>query len=169
MKIYELQMQLANIDLLLENTEDDSAKVILEQTKQQILDEIDSNMEWLLSYVSETESKAEYYKSECDRITKKRKACEKRADWLRNVIFGYLKNKGIEKAEYGTYNVGVHKSKSIVVDDEFLLPMDYCTVKTVANKTAIKEKMIDGKLIINVDGRDVVVAHTEHNESLFIK
>lgn len=174
MKLYEIQEQLAQIDAILENTTDVESQEILESAKQQVLEAVGDKMEHILDFVSEVNAKADYLKAEETRLAQKRKALEKKADYLRNLMFGFMKSQNLQKAEFGTWNLSIAKTpaKVIVTDDAVeLLPDSLCRITRIADKTAIKQAMgDDNELTVEIDGKLVVVAQmAEQSECLRIK
>lgn len=170
MKLYELQENLMNIDNIIETNTDPETMEILESARQQVLAEIDGKMENICEYLAELKNKIEYYKSEEKRIASKRKTLENRSEWLKNLMFGQMKATNQTKAEYGTYTLSIAKTPDkVIVDDEMWLPDTMCTITRTPNKTAIKEAMVDGKLIVTVDGHETQLAHTESGETIRIK
>ena len=174
MRLYEIQEQLAQIDAILENNTDAETQEILESAKQEVLAVAGEKMESILDFVAELKARADYLKSEETRLAQKRKALEKKTDWLKNLMFGYMKSQNLQKAEFGTWNLSVAKTpaKVILTDDaEELLPDSLCRITRIADKTAIKQAMgDDNELTVEIDGRLVVVAQmAEQGSTLKIK
>lgn len=174
MKLYEMNEQLQAIDSLLADSIDGETNEILEATREQLLADINIKMEHILEYIGHCKSRVDYFKEEETRIATKRKSVEKRIEYLKGMIMGQMKQNGLQKAEYGTYNVSIAKTpaKVILTDDAAeLLPDNLCSISRVPNKTAIKEYMGDDtELAIEIDNRLVVVAHLDKTgESLRIK
>ena len=170
MKLYELQDQLIAIDNVINENTNPETDEILQSAKDALLNEINGNMESLLKYVSECKSKVDFYKNEEKRISDKRKSLENRVDWLKGLLFSQMKLENKTKVEYGTYNLTIAKTPDkVIVDDEQWLPDTMCNIVKTPNKTAIKEQMTDGQFVVEVDGRQIRVAHTESGETLRIK
>ena len=120
--------------------------------------------------MSDCEAKAEHLLAESKRIAKKAKILTARRDFLKNLIVEHLKQKNARTADYGTFTVTLAKTPDkVVIDDEQWLPDDLCTITRTPSKTAIKDRMTDGKLVVTVDGREIELAHLESTESLRIK
>lgn len=163
--LWEMNQQMLAIDNLLNENTDPETLEILEGAKAQLSDDIESKMENILGYISECKSRVAYYKAEEMRLAAKRRALEKRIDWLRDMVFGQLKSTGRKKAEYGSWNVSIAKSpdRVIVMDDALeYLPDDMCVISRAPNKTAIKDKISDdGSYSVEIDGKRVVLATLE--------
>lgn len=174
MKLYELQEQLAQIDAILEQNTDQDTQAILESAKQEVLQAVDGKLENILDYMSEINARVEYLKAEETRLAQKRKALANKTEYLRDMVYGYMKSQNLTKAEYGTWNLTVAKTpaKVIITDDAAeLLPDSLCRITRVADKTAIKQAMgNDNELTVEVDGRIIVVAQlAETGETVRIK
>lgn len=174
MRLYEIQEQLAQIDAILENNTDAETQEILESAKQEVLAVAGEKMESILDFVAELKARAEFLKDEETRLAQKRKALEKKTDWLKDLMFGYMQSQNLQKAEFGTWNLSIAKTpaKVILTDDaEELLPDSLCKITRIADKTAIKNAMgDDNELTVEIDGRLVVVAQmAEQGSTLRIK
>lgn len=170
MRLYELQDQLVQIDNILEANTDSESQEILESAKEEILKAIDGKVEDILGFVADCKAKAEQLKAEEERLAKKRKTLENKTEYLKNMVFGLMKSMNQKKADFGTYSCTIARTTpKIVIDDENLIPAEFIKTTITVDKTALKQKMVDGKYIITFDGIETQVAHTEESESLRIK
>lgn len=171
--LYELNEQMLAIDSILSSNTDVETGEILESARESLMQDIETKIENMLGYIAECKAKAEYYKGEIERITKKKKTLENRVDWLKQLIFSHLKSTGKAKGEYGTYTVAIGKSPDrVVISDDAvaLLPDELCRIKREPDKVALKGLMTDGKYSIEIDGEKVVLARLETGlEQLRIK
>lgn len=159
--LYELNAQLKAIDDLLVANENEETLEILESAKEQLLQDIDNKMVSIVQYMNDCDGKIAQCKEEIARLQKKIKSLSNKKDFLKTLCKNHLIEKGLQKAEYGTYTLSVAKTPAKVVlsdDAEALLPDNLCTITRVANKTNIKDAMVDGKLSVVVDGHEVVLA-----------
>ena len=159
--LYELNSQLQAIDDLLVANENEETQEILESAKEQLLQDIDNKMVSIIQYMNDCDGKVAQIKEEIARLQKKSKSLANKKEFLKTLCKNYLIERGTQKAEYGTYTLSVSKTPAKVVlndDAEMLLPDSLCTITRTPNKTDIKSAMVDGKLVVNVDGRDVVLA-----------
>lgn len=171
MKLYELQDQLIAIDNILAENTDPETEEILESTKDELLKAIGGKIENILNYISDCNSKALQYKTEEERIYKKRKSMEKKIEYLKNMIFGIMEQNNLQKAEYGTWNCTVAKTPDKVVLDACDDDYPDCFKKWSFNidKTALKQQMTDGKLVLKFsDGQEKQLAHLESGKTLRI-
>lgn len=172
MTLYELDYNLRQLDALMTASQDETTLEILEDAKKILLQDIEEKAVDILTYMSDCSARAKHLKDEAERITNKAKALEKRAEFLKNLLKTHLQATGQTKATYGTYDVTLAKTpvKVVLTDDaEQLLPDSLCKIVRTPDKTAIKEKMTDGKLIANIDGKEIELAHLETSETIRIK
>lgn len=170
MRLYDLQENLINIDNIIESNTDAETMEILESAKEQILAEIGDKMENICEFIKECNAKVAFYKEEEKRIAAKRKILENKVEYLKGLMFGQMKLQNQTKAEYGTYTLSIAKTpEKVIIDDEMWLPDTMCNITKTPNKTAIKETMVDGKFVVNIDGKEIQVAHTESGETIRIK
>lgn len=170
MHLYELQDQLVAIDDILEANTDIETQEILESAKEEILNAIDGKVENILGFMADCKAKAEQLKTEEERLAKKRKALENKAEYLKNMVYYFMKSTNQQKADFGTYSCTIAKTTpKIIIDDEHLIPAEFIKTTITVDKTALKQKMVDGKYIVTFDGVETQVAHTEESESLRIK
>lgn len=172
MTLYELDYNLRQLDALMTASQDETTLEILEDAKKILLQDIEEKAVDILTYMSDCSARAKHLKDEAERITNKAKALEKRAEFLKNLLKTHLQATGQTKATYGTYDVTLAKTpvKVVLTDDaEQLLPDSLCKIVRTPDKTAIKENMTDGKLIANIDGKEIELAHLETSETIRIK
>ena len=171
--LYELDYTLRQLDSVLAEAQDEETLEILEETKATILQDIEEKAVTILTYIGDCQARAKHLKEECARITKKAKAAEKRAEWLKSLLKTHMIDTGQVKATYGTYDVSIAKTPDKVVitaGEEQWLPDDLCTITRTPNKTAIKEAMgASNKLTVITDGHEIEVAHLESDTSIRIK
>lgn len=170
--LYELDFNLRQIDTLLTASQDEETLEILDEAKQVLLKDIEEKAVDILTYMGDCTARAKHLKEEAARITNKAKSLEKRAEFLKGLLKCHLETTNQTKASYGTYDVTLAKTPDKVVltnGEEQWLPDELCTITRVPNKTAIKQHMIDGKLIANIDGQEIELAHLESNTTVRIK
>lgn len=166
-KLYELQEQLVAIDDVLEAATDPETQEILESAREDLMKTIDGKIENILNYIADCKAKADQLRVETVRLIAKRTSLDKKVDYLKNMIIWFMKTNNIKKESYGNYDVTMSKTpEKIVFDacsDDF--PQEYRRISWNIDKTAIKNNIVNGKLII--DGK--LFAHTESGETIRIK
>lgn len=88
-------------------------------------------------------------------------AAEKIAQRLKDRLRDAMVEFDTPKIESGVYRLSLRSTKSVVVDDEAVLPNAYRIVKTTADKAAIRAAIESGE--------EVRGAHLQMNKSLIIK
>ena len=88
-------------------------------------------------------------------------AAEKIAQRLKDRLCDAMVEFDTPKIESGFYRLSLRSTKSVVVDDEAVLPNAYRIVKTTVDKAAIKAAIESGE--------EVRGAHLQMNKSLIIK
>ena len=170
--LYELDAQLMAIDGLLSEAQDPETLEILESAKEQLMPEIETKMVSILNYIGDCTGRIEYLKNEINRLQAKVKSLTKKKDFLKDLAFQHMERTERVKADYGIYTLSIAKTPAKVVLNEAemqWMPQDLMTIKTEPNKTAIKEAMVDGKLTVVVEGKEIELAHLETGTALRIK
>ena len=172
MKLYDLQDQLMQIDNILADNTNEETQEILESARDEVLKAIDGKIENILEFMSDCKAKIEQLKNEENRIAKKRKTLENKAEYLKGMLMWFMKTNNKTKAEFGTWNVSVAKTPDkVVLDiDEASLPSWCKKITYTADKTVLKNQMIDGKAFIEgEDGQPLMIAHIESGETIRVK
>jgi hypothetical protein len=155
MKLYDITHEI--YDLMLD------AEIYAEDHDGEILPEIFDKMENLtIAHSAKIEHTALYIKNQIalvdgikteeEDLYKRRKAAEKRVEWLK----GYLANNLVtETVETARCKVSLRKSTAVEITDESRLEDSYCNIKTVRtpDKKYIKEVIEAG---VEVDGAKMV-------------
>lgn len=170
--LYELDFNLRQIDSLLSASQDEETLEILEDAKKVLLQDLEEKAVDILTYNSDCIARAKHLKEEADRLTRKAKALEKRSDFLKNLLKFHMQTTNQNKATFGIYDVTLAKTpdKVVLTDDaEQWMPDNLCKITRTADKTAIKNSMVDGKLTVNIDGKEIELAHLESGTTVRIK
>lgn len=170
--LYELDYNLRQLDSLLSASQDEETLEILEDAKKVLLQNIEESAVEILTYNSDCLARAKHLKEEADRLERKAKALEKRSEFLKNLLKIHMQNTNQDKATFGIYDVALAKTPDKVVlttDVEQWLPDDLCKITRTPDKTAIKNRMTDGKLTVTVDGKEIELAHLESSQTIRIK
>ena len=166
-KLYEMQAQLVQIDNILAENTNPETEEILATAREELLKAIDGKLESVLDFISDCKSKADQLAAREEVFYKRRKALEKKVEYLKSLVFGEMKTRGEAKAVYGDWNCSIAKTPARVVLDclEDLVPAEFTKMVLQIDKTAIKDAMVDGVCKVG----DLQIAHTEQGESLRIK
>ena len=167
MRLYELQDQLVQIDNILESNTNDETQQILESAKEELLTAINGKCENILDFIDDCKSRINQLKEKELKLAKNRKTLENKVEYLKNMMLWYMKTNEKTKESFGDWNLTIAKTAGRVVldacDDDF--PDSFKKWTFDIDKTALKEQMKDGQLIL--DGK--MLAHIEEGESLRIK
>lgn len=171
-RLYELQEQLVAIDNILAENTNEETQEILESAREDVLKAIDGKIESVLEYINDCKSKAEQIKKDEERLYKKRKTLENKTEYLKNMLLWYMKSNNKTKDSFGNWDITIAKTAGKVVFDlpEEDIPLTYKKVSYSIDKTALKENMVDGAVMVSLDdGSQIRIAHLEEGESLRIK
>lgn len=167
MKLYEMQNNLIAIDSILEENTDSESQEILATAREELLKAIDGKLENILDFISDCKTKADQLAAREEVFYKRRKALEKKVEYLKSLVFGEMKTRGEAKAVYGDWNCSIAKTPARVVLDclEDLVPAEFTKTVLQIDKTAIKDAMVDGVCKVG----DFQIGHLETSETLRIK
>ena len=166
-KLYEMQEQLMQIDNILAENTNPETEEILETARAELLKAIDGKLENILDFISDCKSKAEQLAAREEVFYKRRKALEKKVEYLKSLVFSEMKNRGETKSTYGDWNCSIAKTPARLVLDclEDLVPEQFTKQIIQIDKMAIKDAMVDGVCKVG----DFQVGHLETSETLRIK
>jgi predicted nuclease with TOPRIM domain len=132
-KLYQLADQYLKFNEFVENaldsdglTEDDLQMFV--DTLDSIQDELEGKVENIAKFLKNIEGDIKAYKSEEERLEKKRKYLTNKFDGLKAYTLNMLEMAKIEKVKAGTFNVRLQKNNpSVFYIDETLIPAIYKT------------------------------------------
>lgn len=174
MKLYEITETLKNIDSVLESATDAETMEILESARESVLESADNKIENILEFIADCNAQVAKLDERLKVLAQKKKTLESKSKYLKSLVFAFMKDNNIQKETYGDYTCTVAKNPAkVVMTDvataEQFLPREFLRVKTEFDLTAIKQAMFEDRLIIDVNGEQVEIAHLEQGESLKIK
>lgn len=115
--------------------------------------ELENKISNIACFIKNLNAEAEMIKAEKQNLDKRQKQAEKKAEWLKSYLDGYLKAtvKEINKYKFSDARcqIGYRKSSTVEVPDLDLLDKKYIKTKTEysADKTAIKEAIKNGESV----------------------
>ena len=148
MKLYELSDSYRLINRRIEETEGDETgeDIVLKAALDSIEDAIEVKAQAIVIMAKEWEAEAEALKEEQDRLAKRRKTLENRADGIRKYLLSQLVSAKLTKLKTKLFTMTVNPAKdSVVVDDIELLPPEFVRTKKEAEKAAIKKALEEGQ------------------------
>lgn len=144
MQLYKLadEYQQALNDL---HSMDDLTPEIIEDSLAGMVGEIEDKSKAVAAFTLNIDAQISMLKEHEANISAKRKALEKRRDWMRDYLRENMERCGISKIESPYFNITLTKPrKQVVIDDESKLPRDYMRVVESPDKTLIKKAIDDG-------------------------
>ena len=159
MTLYELTQEFEALYSLADELEGDALIELFNELQCSLTEKLDNSAKVL----KQLQADAEAIKAEEARLSSRRKAIEKNAERLKDMMLTALKASGEAKTKTTLFSFSVRSSASVSITDESRLASGYIrtTTTTAPDKKAIKESLDKG---IDVEGAEIV-----YNESLQIK
>ena len=169
MNLYEIDEQ---IRILLDqgfNNEciDVETGEIMEEKAQELLHSLqrqkEDKIENIALYVKNLIAEAEAIKQEEQKLSERRKAKEKKTEWMKQYLTTALLSTDKEKFESARVSIGFRKTEKVIIEGEELLEDRYVTIETkrIPNKKTIKEAI--------KTGTEVKGAYVQENKNIQIK
>lgn len=113
---------------------------------------IEGKIENICKMMKNLEAKAAAYKSEEDRMAKRRKTIENSVKRLKDSVLDFMLCSNNKKVEAGVFTVGLGSSTSVNVLDASHIPEEYLTPQPPKiDKTALGKALKEGKEIDGVE------------------
>ena len=119
---------------------------VLQQLFDDIKGELGDKLDNTVYIVKELLAGAEALKAEKQRLEKRQKALENKAELLKKLALGALQASGKDKIKTLNHNFSIMKKNSVVCDDA-LLSRDYLRIKYEADKKKIADDLKKGVAI----------------------
>lgn len=153
MKLYELSDAYRLVGRRIEDTEGDESgdDILFKAALDSIEDAIEGKAQAIIIMAKEWKLEAEGLKEEEERLAKRRKTLENRAEGIRKYLLGQLLLAGIKKLKTKLFTVSVNPAKdSVIVDDVELLPPQFVRTKKEPEKALIKAALEEGQVLAGV-------------------
>lgn len=153
MKLYELSDAYRLVGRRIEDAEGDESgdDILFKAALDSIEDAIEGKAQAIIIMAKEWKLEAEGLKEEEERLAKRRKTLENRADGIRKYLLGQLLLAGIKKLKTKLFTVSVNPAKdSVIVDDVELLPPQFVRTKKEPEKALIKAALEEGQVLAGV-------------------
>jgi len=145
MKLYEITGQYTKLDEMLGEVEDGGDAQAYHDLAEWITDSLENKVAGICAIIRNNEAEADAIKLEIDRLTKKRKAMENKAQWLKDYLLYHLQEIGQEKVKAGLWSVAVKDNPpSVLLAEDDLLPDEYYRVKKEPDLVKIKADLKAG-------------------------
>lgn len=125
--------------------------------------ERDEKIENLALFYKETLAEAGAIKAEADKLAKRAKVAENKANRLKEYLTFTLQSSEVEKFSTPKVKISFRSSEAVVIDDELKIPQEFLNLKSTVqpDKTAIKEAL--------KAGAEIEGAHLETKSNIQIK
>ena len=133
--LYEMTKEVETLYALLQNDEIDS-ETFADTFEAMSADKI----EGYCQIIRQLSADEEMFKSEIDRLSKRKKVCENAQTRLKQRLIDYLTTADVDRIKAGTFTVSVSSTPSVNITDENLIPSEYkvpqpdkidkCAIKT---------------------------------------
>ena len=157
MNLYEIDERLVN--LVTEGFDSETGEILEGTDLDKAIDECQMDLNTKISniacFVKNLLSDAEQLKAEKQNLEKRQKQAERKAEYLKNYLDGYLHSvineKDLPKYKFSDSRcqIGYRKSESVTIDDINSVPKDYIKPRVIKetdiDKTAIKKFLKDNK------------------------
>ncbi|ACO85375.1 siphovirus Gp157 family protein [Clostridium botulinum] len=159
-KLYELTQNYNNLLDLVDNPE--VAKEVLEESLNQIHEEIDIKLENVAKVIKSIEVDAKGLKEEEKRLADRRKSLENRIVNLKEYAENSMRVTGITKIKGKVFTLGIQKNvPSVEITEEEMIPEEYF----ITEKKLVKKDI----LAALKEGKEVPGAAIKQTESLRIR
>lgn len=151
----------AKLEELYEQVDEDGCLVGDFSELEQLNAEREAKIEGIALFYKETLAEAEAIKAEADKLAKRAKISQNKADRMKEFLAMSLLRENQEKFSTPRVKVSFRKSEQVIIDDDRILSGDFFKVKAEPDKTAIKAALKEG---LEVKG-----AHLEEKQNIQIK
>ena len=147
--LYEMTKEVENLYALLQNEEIDS------QTFADTFEAMSADkIEGYCQIIRQLSADEEMFKSEIDRLSKRKKVCENAQARLKERMVAYFEAAGIDRINTGTFLVSVASTPSVNITDESIIPAEYRIAQPdKIDKCAIKTAL---RTDISVPGAEII-------------
>lgn len=156
MKLYEItETMLETLDIFLESEREEIDQEFYTETMEYLKVELSSKSSNIIKYLINLDSEVFVIKSEIERLTKIKKARERKSSSLRAYLVNTMKTLEKTKIETDLGSYGIRKSMSLEVYDVNKIPEKYLKIKQelsvnkreVTNQIKAGEEVTGAKLI----------------------
>lgn len=147
--LYEMTKEVETLYSLLQNEEIDS------QTFADTFEAMSADkIEGYCQIIRQLSADEEMFKSEIDRLSKRKKVCENAQARLKERMVGYFEAAGVDRMNTGTFLVSVASTPSVNITDEEKIPAEYRIAQPdKIDKYAIKTAL---RTDISVPGAEII-------------
>lgn len=147
MKLYEISQHYLSALEFFGDVDNDMPLDAALDTLEAIEGDFEQKVISVAAYAKQLDAEAEAIKAAMERMEKRRKAIEHRADYLKDYAKVCMEQMGKKKVSHPWFNLSIQKNPpSVTVYDEAALPFEYIVeiVTTKVDKAAIKAALTAG-------------------------
>lgn len=147
LSLYEIRQEIENqLDMIFDSVDTETGEVTISFDTLDCLNIAKAEkVENIACYIKNLDAEVEAYKTEEDRLRKRRQALENKANRLRKYLADNLEI--TDKYDTPRCRVSFRKSTKVSIPDESVIPKKYLKVKTEVDRTTIKSLLKEGKKI----------------------
>lgn len=145
--LYELNQSFNNLARVLENTEDQDLKEVLENCLNELQMETNTKIENIIKFIKNLESDLLAYDNEIRRLQEKRNASKNKMERLKDYLKDFMVSSDKTKYKSGVFTASIRVSEAVKVDNVDTIPSEFKTTTINVNKTMLKMAIKEGKEI----------------------
>lgn len=147
MKLYEITDQFRQLDSFLPEIEDGEEAQAYTELFDWLQGTLEEKVEGVCAVYRNTEAEADAIKAEIDRLSKRKKALENKAQRLKDYLLYNLEALGQSKVKSGIWEVSVKTNPPSCKVDEAKLPDNYCRLQRTPDLIKVKDALKSGQVI----------------------
>lgn len=148
MTFFEIDEQIrAELDALMEQVDEDGCITGDFSKIEALKKERDTKIEGIALYYKEVLAEAKAIKEEADKLAKRAKSAQNKADRLKDYLSFVLQSSEIAKFATTKVKLSFRPSEHVVIDDESLIAKKWFKVKKEPDKAGIKQALKEGAKI----------------------
>lgn len=148
MTLFEIDEQIrAELNRLLEQVDEDGCITGDFSTIEALNKEREAKIEGIALYYKEVLAEAKAIKEEADKLAKRAKVTQNKAERLKDYLSFILQSSETEKFATTKVKLSFRPSEQVVIDDESLIAKKWMKIKAEPDKAGIKQALKEGAKI----------------------
>lgn len=145
--LYQLEQNFLNLIEVMDNTEDEDLKKVIEDSLNTLKLETTQKVENILKFIKNLEGNLVAYDTEIKRLQSAKKSDTNKIESLKSYLLNYMQVKNTPKLTTSLFKVSLRNSESVNITDIESLPVEFLVLNPTVDKKAIKKALKDGELI----------------------
>lgn len=148
MKLYEITGEMAALNAL--DADDEGMAVAIRDTLEGMSGELEAKAQGIVCFMRNIDADVDALSAEIERLTARKRTLQNRIESIREYLRSNMERAGITKIECPLFSIRCQIGRDMaVIDDEYLLPDEYVTVKTEIKpiKADITKALKEGKAV----------------------